>query len=42
MMRRLALSLLKQDTTTKASIAGRRKQAAWNHDYLMALLMHRS
>jgi predicted transposase YbfD/YdcC len=42
MMRRLALSLLKQDTKTKASIAGRRKKAGWNHDYLMALLTCRS
>jgi len=41
MMRRLALSLLKQDTKTKASIAGRRKKAGWNHDYLMALLTYR-
>lgn len=41
MMRRLALSLLKQDTKTKASIAGRRKKAGWNHDYLMALLTNR-
>jgi predicted transposase YbfD/YdcC len=36
MMRRLALSLLKQDTKTKASIAGRHKKAGWNPDYLMA------
>lgn len=42
MMRRLALSLLKQDTKTKAGIAGRRKKAGWDHDYLMALLTHRS
>jgi predicted transposase YbfD/YdcC len=42
MMRRLALSLLKQDTKTKAGIAGRRKKAGWDHNYLMALLTHRS
>ena len=42
MMRRLALSLLKQDTRTKAGIAGRRKKAGWSHDYLMELLTHRA
>lgn len=42
MMRRLALSLLKQDTRTKAGIAGRRKKAGWDHDYLLALLTLRS
>ena len=41
MMRRLALSLLKQDTKTKVSIAGRRKKAGWNHNYLMSLLTNR-
>jgi predicted transposase YbfD/YdcC len=42
MMRRLALSLIKQDTRTKAGIAGRRKKAGWNHDYLLALMTLRS
>lgn len=42
MMRRLALSLLKQDTRTKAGIAGRRKKAGWDHDYLLALMTLRS
>lgn len=42
MMRRLALSLLKQDTRTKAGIAARRKKAGWDHDYLLSLLMLRS
>jgi predicted transposase YbfD/YdcC len=42
MMRRLALSLLKQDTQTKAGIAARRKKAGWDHDYLLALLTLRS
>ena len=42
MMRRLALSLLKQDTRTKAGIAARRKKAGWDHDYLLALLTLRS
>ena len=42
MMRRLALSLMKQDTKTKAGIVGRRKKAGWDHDYLLALLTLRS
>jgi predicted transposase YbfD/YdcC len=42
MMRRLALSLLKQDTQTKAGIAARRKKAGWDHDYLLSLLTLRS
>jgi len=42
MMRRLALSLLKQDTQTKAGIAARRKKAGWDHDYLLALLTRHS
>ncbi len=41
LMRRLALSLLKQDTTTKAGIAARRKKAGWSHDYLLSLLTSR-
>jgi predicted transposase YbfD/YdcC len=42
MMRRLALSLLKQDTKTKAGIAARRKKAGWDHDYLLSLLTLRA
>ena len=42
MMRRLALSLLKPDTQTKAGIAARRKKAGWDHDSLLARLMRHS
>jgi predicted transposase YbfD/YdcC len=37
-LRRLALNLLKQDTTTKAGIKARRLKAGWDHDYLLSLL----
>lgn len=42
LMRRLALSLLKQDSKTKAGIAGRRKKAGWSHDYLLDLITLRT
>jgi hypothetical protein len=37
-LRRLALNLLKQDTTTKAGIKARRLKAGWDNDYLLHLL----
>jgi len=37
-IRRVALSLLKQDTKAKVGIQGRRLKAAWDKDYLLALL----
>lgn len=37
-VRRIALNLLKQDTTTKGGITVRRKKAGWNHKYLKSLL----
>lgn len=35
---KMALNLLKNDTSTKQGIAGKRLKAAWNEDYLLDLL----
>jgi predicted transposase YbfD/YdcC len=37
-LRRLALHLLKQDTTAKCGIKARRLKAGWSHDYLLHIL----
>lgn len=37
-IRRVALSILKQDKTLKAGIQGKRLKAAWDRDYLLKLL----
>ncbi len=37
-LRRMALNLLKAEKTTKRSIAGKRKDAAWDNDYLFKVL----
>ena len=37
-LRRMALNLLKADKTTKRSLAGKRKDAAWDNDYLFQVL----
>ena len=37
-LRRLALSILKQDTTIKESLRGKRRRAGWNNDTLQAIL----
>lgn len=38
MLRRLALALLQQDTSLKASLRGKRLQAGWNEEALLAIL----
>jgi predicted transposase YbfD/YdcC len=38
-IRRIALNLLRRDTTKKRGIKGKRLNAAWDHDYLLKLLM---
>jgi len=38
MLRRLALSILQQDTSSKESLRGRRLLAGWNEDILLKLL----
>ena len=37
-VRHMALNLLRQDRTSKASIKARRKLAGWNNDYLLSIL----
>ncbi|WP_259133869.1 hypothetical protein [Salinibacter ruber] len=37
-VRRLALSLLKQETSRSVGIKIKRKEAAWNPDYLLKVL----
>ena len=37
-LRRLALNLLKRETTKKRGIRGKQKNAGWNHRYLFRLL----
>jgi predicted transposase YbfD/YdcC len=37
-IRRIALNLLRRDTTKKRGIKGKRLNAAWDHDYLLKLL----
>jgi hypothetical protein len=37
-LRRMALSLLKQDKTVKLGIKNKRLKATWDHDYLIRLL----
>ena len=37
-IRHMALNLLKQDRTIKASIKGKRKKAGWDNDYLLAVI----
>ena len=37
-IRHMALNLLKQDRTVRASIKGKRKRAGWDNDYLLAVI----
>ena len=37
-LRRMALNLLKAEKTTRRSLAGKRKDAAWDNDYLLKVL----
>jgi predicted transposase YbfD/YdcC len=39
LLRRLAVSLLQQDTQTKASMKVKRKMAGWDDDYLLSLIL---
>jgi hypothetical protein len=38
LIRKIALNLLKKDSSTKASLVSKRLMAAWNKDYLLRLL----
>lgn len=37
-IKRIALNLLKQDTTTKTGITAKRKKAGWNNDFLLQVM----
>ena len=37
-LRHMALNLLKQENTLKASLKGKRKRAGWDNDYLLKAL----
>ena len=37
-LRRMALNLLRHESTAKIGIAAKRKRAGWNHDYLLKVL----
>ena len=37
-LRRMALNLLRRETTAKGGIAARRKQTGWNDSYLLKVL----
>ena len=38
-LRRMALNLLKAEESTKRSLAGKRKDAAWDNNYLLNVLL---
>jgi hypothetical protein len=37
-LRKIAINLMGRDRTPRISMRARRKQAAWNDDYMLALL----
>ena len=39
LLRKIALNIVSQDRTTKASLRGKRKKAAWNDAYMLKLLV---
>lgn len=40
LLRKIALNIVRRDTTSKASLRGRRKNAGWNNDYMAYLLFN--
>ena len=38
LLRKIAINLLTQDRSTKASLRGKRKKAAWDDNYMLQLL----
>ena len=38
LLRKIAINLLSQDRSTKVSLRGKRKKAAWDDDYMLQLL----
>ena len=39
-LRRMALNMLKSDTTLKVGVAAKRKRAGWDGEYLLKVLAH--
>ena len=39
LLRKIALNLVARDRGSRASLRGRRKQAAWNDDYMLQLIV---
>jgi len=39
LLRKIALNIVGRDRTSKASVRGRRKKAAWNDAYMLKLLV---
>ena len=39
LLRKIALNLVAKDRGSRASLRGRRKQAAWNDDYMLQLIV---
>jgi predicted transposase YbfD/YdcC len=37
-LRKIAVNLISRDRTARVSMRARRKQAAWNEDYILSLL----
>ena len=37
-LRRMALNMLKQETTSQGGVAAKRKRAGWDEDYLLLVL----
>ena len=37
-LRRMALNMLKEETTSRGGITAKRKRAAWDHEYLLKVL----
>jgi len=37
-LRKIALNIVGRDRTSKASVPGRRKMAAWNDDYILRII----
>ena len=37
-LRRMALNMLKQETTSRGGVATKRKRAGWDEDYLLLVL----
>ena len=41
-LRRMALNMLKRETTSQGGLAAKRKRAGWDEDYLLLVLAHQN